>query len=229
VVGPGHRRSSVFSQIGRSLDPRARDPFLVSIGARLPAGRYHVGVEVHEPVTGAISSEQFTFVVADSPPGDLLEISGLQLASAFAPWTPSMQVPADFVKYATAVVPAPDHRVPMGSDALGIYFEVRNLARDARGLTSFDVRYAVYRSNREIRDLAFQDDPDLDAMELVAPASLSFLEESTGASGEGIVVKGTELDVGDLAAGDYVLVVAIHDRLAGYEDRRAAAFRVSPR
>jgi GWxTD domain-containing protein len=226
VIGPEVRRSVLLGQLGRRVAPTARDPFIVSIGARLPAGRYNVGVEVLEPITGAVSSERFTLVVSSPEPGDLLEISGLQLAAAFTPWSSEMRVPPEFVKYATAVVPAPDHRVPMGSDALGVYFEVRNLARDERGMNSFDVRYAIYRSNREIRDLAFQAEPDLEGLELVGPASLSFLEESTGASAEGLVIKGTELDVGDLDAGDYVLVVTIRDRLADYSGSRATAFRV---
>jgi GWxTD domain-containing protein len=227
IVGPTSRRSVVLARLGRRLSPQATDPFLVSIGARLPAGRYHIGVEVLEPVTGSLSSDGFTINVSDSEPGGLLEISSLQLASAFTPWSTATGIPADFVKYATAVVPAPDHRVPLGSDALGVYFEVRNLAQDRDGLNSFDVRYAVYRSNREIRDLAFRPRPDLEGMELVAPASLSFMEESTGSSPEGLVVKGTELDVGDLGSGDYVLVVSIHDRLAEYTESRATAFRVT--
>jgi GWxTD domain-containing protein len=226
VIGPESRRSAILGQLGRRVSREARDPFLVSIGARLPVGRYYVGVEILEPITGAVSSERFTLAVSSPEPGDLLEISGVQLAAAFTPWSTQMRVPPEFVKYATAVVPAPDHRVPMGSDALGVYFEVRNLARDSRGLNSFDVRYAIYKSNREIRDLAFQDEPDLEGLELVGPASLSFLDESTGASAEGLVIKGTELDVGDLDAGDYVLVITIYDRLADYTGSRATAFRV---
>jgi GWxTD domain-containing protein len=229
AIGPGSRRSVVLGELGRHTSLRDRDPFLLSIGARLPAGRYHVGVEVLDPVTGSVTDEGFMLVVSDPEPGSLLEISGLQLAVAFTPWQPSMRVPQEFVKYARAVVPAPDHRLPMGSGALGVYFEVRNLARDEQGMNSFDVRYAIYRSSREIRDLAFQDDPDVEGLELVAPASLRFLEESTGASPEGIVVKGTELDVSGLEAGDYVLVVTIHDRLADYTGSRATAFRVSSR
>jgi hypothetical protein len=219
----------VLGELGRQTSLRDRDPFLLSIGARLPAGRYQVGVEVLDPVTGSVTASGFKLLVSDPEPGGLLEISGLQLALAFTPWQPSMRVPREFVKYAMAVVPSPDHRLPMGADALGVYFEVRNLARDEQGLNSFDVRYAIYRSSREIRDLAFQDDPDVEGLELVAPASLSYLEESTGASPEGIVVKGTELDVSELEAGDYVLVVTILDRLADYTRSRATAFRVSSR
>jgi hypothetical protein len=131
------------------------------------------------------------------------------------------------VKYTAAVVPLPGHRVSRDAKEIGVYFEVRNLALDAEGQSSFDVRYAVYRSTREIRDLVFRDRPDLDELELVAPASLSYLEERSGVSREGLVIKGTELDVSELSPGDYVLVVTIHDRLADYTSSRSTAFRIS--
>lgn len=227
VVGPGARRSRILEQLGHPVARGATDPYLLAVGARLPAGRYRIGVEVRDPVTMAWSAREFGFTVPDPVAGDLLEMSGLQLAAAFTPWTAGAQVPQEFVKYATAVVPAPSHRVPRGAATLGVYFEVRNLALDDERRNSFDVHYAVYRSTREIRDLAFRDEPDVEGLELVAPASLEYLEESTGVSPEGLVIKGTELDVGDLAAGDYVLVVTIDDRIARDSVSRAAAFRIS--
>lgn len=227
VVGPSDRRSVALAALQRTVARTATDPYLVAIGARLRSGRYRIGVEVYDPVSGARSARDLRFTVSEPEPGDLLEMSGLQLAAAFVPWRPGAEVPPDFVKYATAVVPLPDHQVPRGSDALGVYFEMRNVARGADRRSSFDVRYAVYRSSHEVRDLAFQDRPDLEGLELVAPATLNYLEESTGVSPEGLVVKGTELDVGGLDAGDYVLVVSIHDRIAGFTVSRAATFRVS--
>jgi len=229
VVRAGSRLSVIVGVLGRPLDPGARDPFVASIGARLPAGRYRIAVEVTEPVTGARSISDFTVGVAAAEPGGLLEMSGLELATAFMPWNWDIRIPTEFVKYTTVIVPSPDHRVPLGSDALGVYFELRNLALDGSGRSNFDVRYSIYASNREIRDLAFGERPDTDQLELVAPASMNFLQERTGVSPQGLVVKGTELDVGALGAGDYVLVVSIHDRIADDLISRAAAFRISSR
>ena len=154
-------------------------------------------------------------------------MSGLELASAFTRWSPGVTIPPEFVKYAMAIVPAPAHRVPAGSAALGVYFELRNLAVDVNQTSSFDVRYAIYRSSREIRDLVFQARLDTEGLDLIAPASLSFLEETSGLSPEGLVVKGIELDVGELPPGDYVLVVSIRDRIAEYSSSQAVAFRIS--
>jgi GWxTD domain-containing protein len=227
IVGPSARRSVVLRGLDRSLRVGPEDPFILAIGVRLPAGRYRIGVEVLDPVTGARSTRSFALLVPEPEPGGLLEMSGLELASAFTRWTPGVTIPPEFVKYAMAIVPTPAHRVPAGSDALGVYFELRNLAVDANRISSFDVRYAIYRSSREIRDLVFQDRLDTDGLDLIAPASLSFLEETSGLSPEGLVVKGIELDVGELQPGDYVLVVSIHDRIAEYSSSQAAAFRIS--
>jgi len=227
VVDRSARRSVVLQALGRRFRSGPEDPYLVAIGARLPAGRYRIGVEVLDPVTGAFSTDGFTILVPEPEPGELLEMSGLEIASAFTLWSPWAGVPPEFIKYAMAVVPAPAHRVPSGSSTLGVYFELRNLAVDATGTSSFDVRYAIYQSSREIRDLAFQFRPDMDGLELIAPASMTFLEETSGQSPEGLVVKGTELDVGGLSPGDYVLVVSIHDRLAEYSSSQATVFRIS--
>ena len=229
AVGPATRRSRVLAGLGRTVSVVAEDPYLASIGARIPAGRYRVGLEVLDPITGARSAESFSLEVSGPEPGGLLEISGLQLAAAFTPWQPGLPVPQEFVKYTQAVVPAPDARVAPGTGAIGVYFEVRNLARGADGLSSFDARYSVYRSQRETRELAFRDVPDLEGLELVAPASLLFVDESSGVSPEGLVVKGIELDVSELEPGDYVLVVTIEDRLAEYAVSRATTFRVGVR
>ena len=57
------------------------------------------------------------------------------------------------------------------------------------------------------------------------PLTASFVEEQTGVSAEGLVIKGAALDVSELGDGNYVLVVSVSDHVGGQSVSQAIAFR----
>lgn len=155
----------------------------------------------------------------------MLELSDLQLASAFAPYRPSSDVPLRYAKFGQVVVPVPDLRLSADAQRAGVYFEVRNLAVDDSGATRFDVSYEVFASSREVRNLSLVSGFERRDLDRIDPLTLVFLEERTGVSPEGLVVKGTELELGSLEVGDYVLVVTVRDRIGEREAAKALPFR----
>lgn len=223
--GEEHRRASLHRALDWENDDTVLDPYVLPIGALLPAGNYRLAVEAWGPGRRGHDVVVLDVTVPPSEPPSLLEMSDLQLASAFAPYRPGAGVPSRYAKYGQVVVPVPDLRVPSRTSRVGVYFEVRNLAADAEGRTRFDVQYEVFASSREVRNLALVSGFARRDLDRIDPLTLTFLEERTGMSEEGLVVKGTVLEVGDLGVGDYVLVVTVRDRIGGREASRALPFR----
>jgi len=226
VVDDEMRRDLLHDRVGWSGTGDVLDPYVVPIGARLPAGRYRVAVEATGPDGAGRDALTLDVEIPPSEPPSILEMSDLQLASALDVFRPGSGVPLRYVKFRQAVIPAPDLRVPAASKSIAVYFEVRNLGLDEAGLTRFDVTYEVFASSREVRNLTvLSEDFRRDALERIEPMTMTFLEERTGTSPEGLVVKGTRVDVADLGAGDYVLVVTLRDRISKREVSRVLPFR----
>ncbi len=226
VVDDDMRRDLLHGRVGWTSSSDVLDPYVVPIGARLPSGRYRVAVEATGP--GGVGRDALTLEVEVPPtePPSILEMSDLQLATALDVYRPGSGVPLRYVKFRQAVIPAPDLRVPAAARAVAVYFEVRNLGTDDIGLTRFDVTYEVFASNREVRNLTvLSEDFRREDLERIEPMTMTFLEERTGTSAEGLVVKGTRVDVSDLGPGDYVLVVTVRDRISDREVSRVLPFR----
>lgn len=226
VLDDDLRRDRLHGRVGWPMRGDVLDPYVIPIGARLPAGKYRVAVEVTGP--GGVGRDALTLEVEVPPtePPSILEMSDLQLASAFGAYDPEHGIPLRYVKFGQTVVPAPDLRIPNDAAAMGVYFEVRHLGEDDRGLTHFDVTYEVFRSDREVRNITLlRENFRREDLEQIAPMTMTFLEERTGVSSEGVVVKGTRVDVEDLIPGDYVLVVTVRDRISAREASRVLPFR----
>jgi len=220
------RRDRLHERIGWPMRGDVLDPYVIPIGARLPAGHYRVAVEVSGP--GGEGRDALTLAVEVPPtePPSILEMSDLQLASAFGAYTPENGLPLRYVKYGQAVVPVPDLRVPSDAAAMGVYFELRHLGQDARGMTHFDVTYEVFRSDREVRNITLASENfRREDLERIEPMTMTFLEERTGVSSEGLVVKGMRVEIGELLFGDYVLVVTVRDRISARKISRVLPFR----
>ena len=220
------RRDGIHDRLGWPSTPDLLDPYVIPIGARLPAGRYRIAVEATGPPGTGRDALTIEVEVPPTEPPSILEMSDLQVATAYGAYTPDSGVPLRYVKFGQTVVPAPDLRVPETSEAMAVYFELRHLGLDETGRTHFDVTYEVFESNREVRNLTLAStDFDRDDLRRIEPMTMTFLEERTGMSGEGVVVKGTRLDIVDLRAGDYVLVVTVRDRISAREVSRFVPFR----
>jgi hypothetical protein len=225
VLRDADRRSALHRRCGAPATTLESDPFLLSIGARVLPGTYRVAVEVAEFEGGVGLARVVQVEVEDPGPASLLAISDLQLASAMRPYVPGTGIDPRLVKFGAVVLPVPDLRVPADASEVALYFEARHLATDDLGRTNFDVRYEVFVSTREVRNLALTEVFRRSDLERVEPLTMEFLEEQTGVSREGVVVKGAPIDVSDLAPGDYVLVVTVIDRLAKREVSGALPFR----
>ncbi len=223
--GEQHRRASLHAALGWQVSDAILDPYVFPIGALVPAGTYRLAVEAWGPGRRGHDALVIEVDVPPSEPPSLLEMSDLQLASAFAPFRAASGIEGRYVKFGQVVVPVPDLRVPSSAQRAGVYFEVRNLAVDAEGLTRFDVQYEVFASSREVRNLTLSAAFERRDLDRIDPLTLNFLEERTGVSAEGLVVKGTILELGTLGVGDYVLVVTVRDRIGGRDASRALPFR----
>ena len=225
VLVEENRRAWLHRAVGWPHADGVLDPYVLPIGARLPAGRYRLAVEAWGPGRKGHDAVVMDVDVPVSEPPTLLEMSDLQIATAFAPYRPATGVPGRYAKFGQVVVPAADLRVPSHADRVGVYFEVLNLTRDESGQTLFDVTYEVFASSREVRNATLVSDFRRSDLDRIDPLTLTFLEERTGTSPEGLVVKGVELDIGEIGVGDYVLVVTVHDRISDRETSRALPFR----
>lgn len=224
-LGEQHRRAAMHTALGWPVTDSILDPYVFPIGALVPAGQYRLAVEAWGPGRRGHDALVIEVSVPPSEPPTLLEMSDLQLASAFAPFQPSSGIEGRYVKFGQVVVPVPDLRVPSSAERAGVYFEVRNLAADGGGLTRFDVQYEVFASSRELRNLTLVSEFERRDLDRIDPLTLTFLEERTGVSAEGLVVKGTVLELSTLGVGDYVLVVTVRDRISGRDASRALPFR----
>lgn len=227
MLGPDRCMSRLLALSGQSPSTWGGDPRITLIGARVPTGRYRIKVRATEPRSGLFTERTLEVAVPGETTPAELAISSIQLSHGLPEWDPESAFPPEFVKHGRAVVYAP--RAIIEGDLLGVFYEVENLSRDASGQTRFDVEYAVYRGTGEVRLLAMLGQLDLEEVEEIEPTTVQYLQERTGVSPEGAVVKGTEIDVTGLPEGDYVLRVQIHDLLDGRTCSGTVAFRRPPR
>jgi GWxTD domain-containing protein len=223
VLTDATRLSRLLATSGQTVSHITGDPRLAMVGARVPAGRYQIRVRAIDPRNGRFSGRTLEVGVPDHSTPEGLAISSVQLSHGLPPWDPRGRFPVEFVKHGRAVISAP--RAVIEGNTLGVYYELANLGQEASGETRFDVEYAIYEATGQVRLLAMLgrfEPEDLEEVELV---TVQYLQERTGVSPEGLVVKGTEIDISALHAGDYVLRIRIDDLVAGQQESAAIAFR----
>lgn len=181
---------------------------LMALGAKLDPGDYRIEIKATSTRNGSWRSAQLNVQLRSLP--DHLVMSDLQLASTYTPYEPSMQVPTEFLKYGYGVVPNPSRT--FAGESLYVYFEMYNVAVAADGKTQFDVTYEVFRAG--------------DASDRVEPLTTSFVQERTGTSAAGLVVKGSSVDISQLPRGAYRLAVTVVDRVAMQKTTRTIEFHV---
>lgn len=226
IIDDRFDRSRLLEALGR---PRSDfDPALIwSLGARVHPGLYRLAVEVSDARGNSRSTRVLEVDIPDPGPFGLLEMSDLQLAIAAAPYSPELAIPPRFVKFGQVVLPSPSRRLPLEAEELFVYLELRQPAVDDSGATSLDISYEVFESRQELRSLLMGQTFRREDLDRIDPLSVQFREEQTGVSNQGVVVKGTRIEIADLGRGDYVLVVTARDRIAGQSVSRALGFRKS--
>lgn len=223
VLTDARSLSRLLLASGQPARPASGDPRLALIGARLDPGSYRVRVRAIDPGSGRFTSRTFEVRLPGPSGPERLAMSSVQLSHGLPAWDPRGEFPPELVKHGRAMINAA--RAVIDGNTLGVYYELEGLGRDGSGRTRFDVEYAIYESSGQVRLLAMLGEFDPSELEEVDLATVRYLQERTGVSPEGLVVKGTELDLSDLAAGDYVLFVRVSDELSGQHCARAVAFR----
>ncbi|NNM35238.1 MAG: GWxTD domain-containing protein, partial [Gemmatimonadetes bacterium] len=205
-------RSNLTESLGQIWSGDDADELLTQLAARLEPGHYRLAIDVSSPSRGHRGAQIYLNVPTSPPPG-LLELSDLVLATEFVPFDPEQDIPSDFVKYAFGILPTPAGQFSSTDQTAYVYFEAYNLDQDATRRTHFNVSYQIYRVPRGV-DVALKGaELDLSDLEKMDPVGLTFVEERTGLAPEGHVVKGGEVEIGDLRPGRYVLLVEVEDLL----------------
>jgi hypothetical protein len=73
--------------------------------------------------------------------------------------------------------------------------------------------------------LAMLDSFDPAELEEIELSTVKYLRERTGISPDGLVVKGTEIDISALPPGDYVLQIKVDDLVTGRQVSEVVPFR----
>jgi GWxTD domain-containing protein len=223
VLSVQHRLSTLLAISQQGAVPARRDPFLGIVGARLDAGEYRIKVRAINPRTGVFTAKTFDVNVPGSGPGGPFALSSIQLSHGLSEWDRSDRLPPEFVKHGRVVLSAADATIE--GNSLGVFYELENAGRDEAGQTEFDVEYAIYEATGQVRLLAMLGTFDPAELEEVELSTVQYLRERTGVSPEGLVVKGTEIDISALREGDYVLQIRVDDLVTGQTAAETVAFR----
>jgi GWxTD domain-containing protein len=218
--------ASSLAQLMPSATGASSDSLLMwTVGARVVPGRHRIAVEVSDAHGARRTSKALEVDVREPGPPGLMELSDVQVAQHFEPYRVSNPIPLKFVKFGQVIVPAPSRRLLANAETVAVYFELRQPALDKEGLSSLDVVYEVFEDRRRIRSLVTNREFRRDKLERIDPLSSVFLNERSGVSREGVVIKGTNLDITSLRAGDYLVLVTVSDRISGQSASRAGWFQ----
>jgi hypothetical protein len=192
---------------------------IAGFGASLTPGRYVFRLEVEDTGHELYAATDQAFWLRARRGGGFA-MSDLLLADSFANYHASMQLPAKFVKYARAVLPHPEYRVHPDQRKVYVYYEVYGADVDETGNAHLDTLYEIFP--REDFDPLDAGRPEGEGSQPLQ--RVQFPTERIGRSAEGIVVKGTVVDLSELVEGDYVLAVRVTDRLSRREAQGYVAF-----
>ena len=209
VLDPSRDRDSILDLVERDRRSRDSAPARVAqFGLDVRPGRYRLAVEAIDPISGG---RRWTDSRVDVPPRhpERPMLSDLMLCSSFEDFHPSSTVPREFVRYARVTVPTPERVFPIDQNVVFVYFEAYDLGIEADGRTRTTAEYSI-----------------VPVTENVSSATSRFVEERTGVSPEGVVVKGTAIDLKELAVGRYEMTVTVVDQVTGTTMERAVEFEL---
>ena len=210
VVDPSSDRDAFLAEIDSEHRASGTRPArALRFGLDVRPGTYRLAMEAENSITGNRKSSQVRVRVRGRPT-DSPSMSSLVLGASFDAFDPDDGMPPGFVRYATTLVPHPERTVPRDQDRLYVYFELYDLGLEDDGRTRFGVSYRVTPIGTT------DGSPRID----------DFVEERTGVSSDGTVVKGTALDLRRLEAGAHELVVTVIDRVRGVRMERWLEFAV---
>jgi len=130
-----------------------------------------------------------------------LSISDIQLATRIEPATK----PGKFEKNGLIVIPNPTRLFAL-KDPVYIYFEIYHLTQDVKGNTSFSIEYTMTLLERKKKGL----------LSLFGGGGKSSISTQIEREGKGeLSVEYLAIDVSQLKAGEYDLIVKVTDRLNG--------------
>ncbi len=209
LADPSRDRESLLA----AFDPERRAHGLrpartARVGLDVEPGRYRLALEGEDRLTGARRWIDLRFAVRGRPDDASPTMSALMLGASFDDYAGDTDVPTEFVRYATVVLPLPERVIPRAQDQLFVYFEVYDLGLAADGRTRFSITYRVTPIGRA------DGTPSID----------EFVEERTGVSPDGVVVKGTGLDLRELESGAHELVVTVVDQVRDVTLERSLEF-----
>jgi GWxTD domain-containing protein len=211
------RKLSALVRCVQTAPPdRVGDPLVTQIAARLTPGRFRVAVEATHPASGAHASREF-LVDLTGLPQRVLAVSDLMLSASFQRVSSATRLPSEFIRHAQAVIPLADRAFVMGDPHAYVYYEIYGLQRGADGRGDVEISYRIHpvAGGRPLGSKPARE--------------ASFLENGIEMGAGGNLVKGTQLDLAGLGAGEYALTVVVRDVRAGTDATRHVRFRlVSP-
>ncbi len=219
-----HLRYALSGSVPEADAAEAASPYLLTVPAALDPGKYRIAVEV---VDGGGGRQTTEFELVVPAVAEELALSDLQVLTARGSYDAgASRVPVRFVKYGEVVLPAATRDLPANASQLSVYYELYQPGLDVDGRTRLNVHYEVFRLDHRThwvleRATSFRRQ-DLSKVE---PVSVVFVEERTGRSSLGHVVKGTDLPIDALASGNYLLVVTVEDLVSRKSVSQTTAFR----
>ena len=175
----------------------------------LAAGYYRMAVSVRGEKSGRESSYRTSFSTEPFGPG--LSLSDVLFARRIAP----AENASAFTRGALEVIPHP-YRAYSRTFAIPLYFEIYNLALDARGVSSYSIEYAIIRQSPKKQDFLerFRGTP--------AAVASSFEASSQGQNDTQHIL----LNAGNLAKGTYEILVTVKDNLSNEVAYRKGTFSI---
>lgn len=226
ACGPSHLRASLARAVA-GIDRRIPG-WVHGFGVLLPAGEYLVVVDLIDREGAVVATQDARLRLdPDVVTRRSFDISEPMLCDAYSELGRFGDLPSEFVRYARAVVPNPERRVHPGQREMAVYYEIYGAAVDPDGQTRLDVEYSVYPAAEF--DTVLRTARYVDGRIARPRVRMLFPDMKTGVGAEGLVVRGTKVDVSDLEPGVYVMNVLVTDAIARREAERSVVFVVPGR
>jgi GWxTD domain-containing protein len=188
----------------------------------LPAGTYHMALQVRDVVSGKSQVYQQAVVLEDYHKPSRLLVSDIELAFATEP---TDEPSGEYVKYGLKVIPMSSLAFRSHQNAF-VYFEIYNLKQDAFGQTRYRVEYTL-RSRRK-RALPAKILHGLGRVFRLSEKDQEIVIAYDQAGNRPDEVAYVELDLTETEEGGQQVKVAVTDLLSDDRASKEISFRIVP-
>jgi len=183
-----------------SVPIRKSESYIDLYRFEVPPDSYHVAFYLRPLGTDLLGGWKYEKRIPNYSSPEL-SISDIELATRIEPATK----PGKFEKNGLIVIPNPTRLFAL-KDPVYIYFEIYHLTQDVKGNTSFSIEYTMTLLERKKKGL----------LSLFGGGGKSSISTQIEREGKGeLSVEYLAIDVSQLKAGEYDLIVKVTDRLNG--------------